>query len=81
MYKRQLSHSEGLEKAIQSSLPEGVSLDAVNRMKNGGFEVILESATPLSEVDLQKVAEAVSSYEKEGGPVKLRTNLVHELTL
>ena len=76
-----LSHSEGLEKAIQSSLPEGVSLDAVNRMKNGGFEVILESATPLSEVDLQKVAEAVSSYEKEGGPVKLRTNLVHELTL
>jgi len=71
-----LSRSEKLEKAIMDELPKGVTLVSANRMRGGGFEVIVESARPL-EVDLfPKVAQVNGKIEGEKESVKLRTQLV-----
>lgn len=73
-----LSTSEQLEEAIQEELPDGVVLVSANQMRGGGFEVTVESATPLGEDILEKVTTAIEKVEEETGPVKLRTLLVQQ---
>ena len=75
-----LSRSERLELAIREELPNGVALVSANQMRGGGFEVTVESATPLEEDALEKVSAAIREIEGEGGPVKLRTHLVQRVS-
>jgi hypothetical protein len=49
-------------------------------MRGGGFEVTVESSSPLGEMTLEKVSAAIEAVEGESGPVKLRTRLVQKLT-
>jgi uncharacterized hydrophobic protein (TIGR00271 family) len=75
-----LSTSEQLEDAIQRDLPEGVTLVSAHQMRGGGFEVTVESSSPLDKMTLEKVSAAIKAVEGKSGPVKLRTQLVQELT-
>ena len=75
-----LSTSEQLEDAIQRDLPEGVTLVSAHEMRGGGFEVTVESSSPLDKMTLEKVSAAIKAVEGKSGPVKLRTQLVQELT-
>lgn len=74
-----LSTSEQLESAIQAELPEGVVLVSANQMRGGGFEVTVESSSPLTEGTLKKVSAAIQEVEGEESPVKLRTHLVQKV--
>lgn len=71
-----LSRSERLEMAISSELPEGVTLVSVDRMKGGGFVVMVETAKPVEGDVADAISKVVGEIEKKKSPVKLVTRLV-----
>jgi uncharacterized membrane protein len=71
-----LSRSEQLEEAIADTLPDGVALVSIDRMKGGGYHVAVESAAALEDGTAGRVARAVTSVEGRELPVKLEIRLV-----
>lgn len=73
-----LSRSPELESVVQEVIPDSAKLVSLNRRTGGGYEITLESPSPLPDgviVDLKKVIE-----EREGRDVKIRmrTHLIRE---
>lgn len=62
--------------AISSELPEGVTLVSVDRMKGGGFVVMVETAKPVEGDVADAISKVVGEIEKKKSPVKLVTRLV-----
>ncbi len=75
-----LSKSEKLEKAIKAELPEGVRLVSANRMRGGGFELIVESARPIAPGLLKALSGVIEEVEGEKESVKLQTKLIERLS-
>lgn len=73
-----ITRSSELEIAVKSELPAGVKLVSVSRRPGGGFEVTLESPSPLSDEILAKVKGAIDEKENRETKVRLRTHLVRE---
>lgn len=71
-----LSRSEQLEEAIADTLPDGVALVSIDRMKGGGYHVAVESAAALEDGTAGRVAQAVASVEGRELQVKLEIRLV-----
>ncbi len=73
-----IARSSELEMAVKAELPGGVKLVSVSRRPSGGFEVTLESPSPLNDEVLAKVKGAIDQQENRETKVRLRTHLVRE---
>jgi len=73
-----LSKNTDLEEEISASLPGNVHLVSVNRASGGGFEITVESSSPLEKEILPLLKEIISKRENQKTRVRLRTHLVIE---